>query len=112
MWDLGVGFNILTIYANKENYSIALKTISITVTERDTYFEIFLEGEDKTAEKSINVSSGELINITIYYRDLGSGAYIDLAEVRLIGENMSSLFNETLNYYNYTLNTTSLEVGV
>ncbi|MFX1274989.1 MAG: hypothetical protein ACFFBP_10210 [Promethearchaeota archaeon] len=109
---LSLGFNILTINAKKDNYTVSLATISITVNERDTYFDIILNNENKTSEKTFTLSSGELLNITIYYRDSATGAYISSATLKLIGEGISALFNETGYFYNYTLDTELLDVGV
>jgi len=112
--NLSLGLNVLTIECNLENHTVSLETLTISVIARETYIEIFLNDEDKTSEKSISLSSGEILNITILYKDVLTGAFIDSATLQLIGENISGPLDEDSNpdYYNFTVDTALLEVGV
>ena len=112
--NLSLGLNILTIECNLDNHTISLETITISVVARETYIEIFLNNDDKTSEKSISLSSGEILNITILYKDVLTGDFIDFANLQLIGENVSGPLDEYTmpNYYNYTVDTALLDVGV
>jgi len=108
-YDLSIGNNFLTLLAQKDNYSIASRLITITVEERPTTIESILNYTSSTA---INFPHGELLNITAIYKDL-SGPFIDGATVEL-REGSYAKYNLTqyLNQYSVTINTTVLSIGV
>jgi len=77
--DLSLGTNLLAIYANKDNYSAVLVSITIIVSERDTDLDVYLEEAQTTATE---IAYGDLVNITVVYEDL-TGPFIDGATVEL-----------------------------
>ena len=83
--DLNVGFNFLTVYAQKSNYEAQTILITIQLIERKAYDEIYLDNEDKTLEKSIETPIGKELNITFKYFDDITGEHIPQALVQLIG---------------------------
>jgi len=107
--DFGVGVRALTIYASKENFTVSLQGITVSITSRDTYSVIFLNNEDKTIDKSTTLTNGQLLNITIIYRDTITDNLIGGGSVRVLKglEWDKSLDENTVfNHYNITLNST------
>ncbi|TFF99397.1 MAG: hypothetical protein EU542_09050 [Promethearchaeota archaeon] len=112
VFDLGA--HSLLIYANKENYFSASLSITVTVIERDTNLEVFLNGVNKTIEKSIEVPIGSSLDIAIQYFDIEDGSYIENATINLVGEGLDLLLNETvsLEQYSITIDTNEIDLGV
>ena len=102
------------VTATKTNYFDATTLINIFIEDRSTYVELFLDGENKTLEKSIDLPKGATLNITIKYRDLMSGTHIDTALVQLIGEGFTESLteNSTLEQYSIIINTDQLGIGI
>ncbi|MHA1535485.1 MAG: hypothetical protein ACTSP8_12225 [Promethearchaeota archaeon] len=106
----------LKIELNKTGYETQIIILSIEIIERETYIdEIFINDADCTANKSYNIYSGELVNITVKYKDTEkSGAFIPNAMVTLNGTNIGEIFtdNNVYNFYNLTVNSTKLTTGI
>ena len=106
----------LNIDFNKTGYETQLITIIIEILERETYIDdIFINDSDCTSNKSFNVKAGEFLNLTVKYRDIETGGtFINNASVKLIGTGIDKTFNESVSfqYYNLTLNSTELGIGV
>ncbi len=111
---MALGINFLTISANKENYTLSSRIISISVTERDTKVEVYLNGTLSSNFEFYNISIGEKLNITVFYKDLNTDAFINYANVRLIESGIPTNLTESLifNQYNITINSEDLGVGV
>ncbi|MHA1670032.1 MAG: hypothetical protein ACTSV5_05565 [Promethearchaeota archaeon] len=111
---MALGINFLTISANKENYTLSSRIISISVTERDTKVEVYLNGTLSSNFGFYNTSIGEKLNITVFYKDLNTDSFINYANIRLIESGISTNLTESLifNQYNITINSTDLGVGV
>lgn len=111
---LALGINFLTISANKENYTLSSRIISISVTERDTKVDVYLNGTLSSNFEFYNISIGEKLNITVFYKDLNTDAFINYANVRLIESGIPTNLTENLifNQYNITINSDDLGVGV
>ncbi|MHA2287491.1 MAG: hypothetical protein ACXABG_01765, partial [Promethearchaeota archaeon] len=109
-----LGVNFLTISANKENYTLSSRIISISVTERDSKIEVYLDGVLSTNFEFHNLSIGEKLNITVFYKDLDTEAFINYANVRLIESGIPQNFTEIIafNQYNITVISDDLGVGV
>ncbi|MHA1148065.1 MAG: PKD domain-containing protein [Promethearchaeota archaeon] len=110
--DLGVGIHILSIQASKDNYSISFKSITITITNRETSLVSLL---NQTQTSSIEISWNEILNITALYNDKKTGDLIYNANIYL-KDGTSTLktlvLHPSLPQYNCSLNTSILEVGV
>ncbi|MGQ4875211.1 MAG: hypothetical protein ACP6IY_14185 [Promethearchaeia archaeon] len=104
-----------TINATKIGYQTQSITIKIEIKERLTFLDnIFLNGVNQTENKTITLTSGMLLNITVQYKDtLLSGNYLRNADVRISGNglNKSLQDNSIFTFYNITLNTTELDIG-
>lgn len=111
-----IGVKALTIYAFKDNYSLALLSITINVLERETEAEIYLNDLDKTIEKSISLTNGQLLNITLVLKDTSSTNFIEGATVKVykgLVWDKDLPEHSTFDHYNITLNsTTDLGIGV
>ncbi len=112
--DLNVGFNFLTVYAQKSNYEVQTILITIQLIERKAYDEIYLDNEDKTLEKSIETPIGKKLNITFKYFDDITGKHIPQALVQLIGAEYTWNFteNNSLKQYSLIIDTTELDIGL
>ncbi len=112
--DLELGLNFLTISAQKDNYSLATKPITIAVNIKDTYLDVAFNGTFTTEFGYYNISIGELLNITAWYREVGSNAFIAGATVDLIESSGSQSMPSHPEYdqYNITISATDLDVGV
>jgi hypothetical protein len=107
---LNIGVNTLSVYAKRDNYSAASKSITITVLERNTNLTIFL---DESPTTSLSIDYGELINITAIYKDL-TGYFLEPAIVEL--RNGTSVLDSFslhpfLNQYNLTIKTDQFSLG-
>ncbi|MCJ7650915.1 MAG: hypothetical protein MUP85_20070, partial [Candidatus Lokiarchaeota archaeon] len=111
--ELSLGGNVLSVYAKRENYSVSLVSILITVNERDTTLDILLDGIDSSSFEFYNISINDKLNITAIYEDFTS-IFVSGATVELTGTGTSEFLiqHPTLNHYNYTLNPEDLGVGV
>ena len=112
--NLGQGVNLFTLIAQKQNYQTQTINFFIEIIESNTTLELFLEGQNKTVEQSIEVIIGDTVNVTILYKD-EANTFIPNATVQISGEGVS-LTNLTQNIlleqYNITINTNSLGKGV
>ncbi|MHA1185913.1 MAG: hypothetical protein ACTSSK_03425, partial [Candidatus Heimdallarchaeota archaeon] len=108
-----VGSNVLSIYAKKDNYSVSLVSIFITVNERDSTLDVLFNGIDSSTFEIFNISINDLLDITAIYEDITpifiTGAIVELTA---IGISETLPMHPTLNQYNYTLNPEDLGVGV
>jgi len=89
--------------------------LSIEVVERATSLdEIFINNHDCTLNKSYNIHAGDLVNITVKYKDndAAGGPLIHNAEVTLNGTSIGEIFTDNINFYNLTLNTTTFGIGI
>ncbi|MFW9948964.1 MAG: hypothetical protein ACFFKA_02415, partial [Candidatus Thorarchaeota archaeon] len=112
-WDLGQGINFLTIFAQKAGYKSESVLFTIEIVEKDSNYQIFLNNENKTLDKSIEVTIGEFINITLIYEDY-MGLFIEDAEVIIVGEGISMNLSKNIVYdqYNVSLNSNDLNFGI
>jgi len=111
---LGLGVHSLTLYAKQDNYSITLESIVISVVQRDTIIdEIFLNDIDKTTDKSITITSGELLNITLKYKDSLTSNFISGASTTITGGGLSGGLNEdfVFNHYSRVINSSIFGLG-
>ena len=112
--DLNQGVNFLTIIAQKDGYKPQSILLIIEIIQKETSLTLFLDGEDKTTNPSIDIIYGDILNITIKYTDIGTGAHISGATVELSGsgllENLTE--NSVLKHYWVIINTTNLDIGV
>jgi len=114
--DLNWGVNYITIYAYKSNYEGQTITFKLSIIDKATTLDLYLNGTKRVTEeeKSISIAWNEILNITAVFEEDPSGNFIPGATVQL-KEGLTiigSLFRPGLiNHYNYSLNTTDLTIG-
>ena len=110
--ELGLGIDYLSILANLSNYNPQSIRFITEVTERKTLLEVYLNGENKTSDPSIDIAINKLLNITIKYTDL-NGNHIENATVEMFGALSNSLNEDkALEHYSYIFNTSILDIGI
>jgi len=111
---MALGINFLTISAIKENYTLSSRIITVSVTERATKVDVYLNDTLSSNFELYNISIGEKLNITVFYKDLNTDSFIDSANVRLIESGTPTDLTESLIFEQYyiTINADDLGVGV
>ena len=107
--NLTQGVNILTFYAQKNNYQYQTIKLFVNIQVRTAYVEVFVEDIKRTDSDTINTHFSELLNITVFYRDNKTDAHLTGANVDLIG--IGSL-TEIGTQFNITINTDNFESGL
>ena len=106
----------MTITADETNYSAAYSSITITVYERDTLLEVYVNDILSTSFEFYNTSIGDLLNITVWYRDniIVGSPNIELSTMQLIGMGAPRILDAhpSYNQYNITIDATELGKGV
>ena len=107
--DLDKSINVFTIFAQLVNYTPQSIQFFIDVFDRETELLLFVNNEQKFESDTVQVQINEIINITVYYRDLLTQTYITGASVTLLGiESLSEINNK----YNITINSNDLNLGI
>ena len=107
--DLNQGVNFLTIYARKNGYEPQTISLVIEIIQIETELILFIDGNPINDGETIQVETDDIINLTIYYRENETKQHISGAIVELVGR---GLLNETINYYNTTINAADLDQGI
>jgi len=107
--ELGLGISVLTVTLQKINYETETIQIFVEVIKRETELQLLVDDTPRSNNETIDVKFNELLNITVFYDDNLTTTFIDAASVELLG---FGSMNETLNQYNFTLNTNNLSQGV
>ena len=112
--DLNWGVNFLTVYSQKANYEPQSILVRVEIISRETTMDIYLNQENKTLEKYIELPIQANLNITIKYFDFITGTHIPNASIQLIGEGISELLveNIALEQYSISINTNQIDLGV
>ena len=105
---LNLGFNVLTINAQSENYTSQMIQLYIEVFERATEFELHVNEIQKSNNDIIQIEVNQILNLTVFYRDDITKGHLSGAEVTLL---TVGNFSEIGTQYNYTLNSNSLSLG-
>jgi len=107
--DLNPGINILTVYAQLDNYGSQSIQFFDEIIEKHTELHLFLDEDLKEDGDQIQVEVNEFINVTVYYRDNITKQLLSGAIIALIGRGN---FTETSSHYNITLDTDDLDQGI
>ena len=112
--DLKLGLNYLTISAQKENYTLSTKIITISVLERTSYLEILLNNINSTKDKSIGLSIRNILNVTIRHIEINSQNTIKNSMIQLMDEKFSEnlIYNQYFDQYTILINTSDLGIGI
>jgi len=105
---LNLGFNVLTINAQSENYTSQTIQVYIEVYERATEFELFVNNEKKIHNDIIQIEVNNLLNLTVFFRDNDTKLHLSGAIVTLLSVGN---FSEIGNQYNYSLGSSDLSLG-
>ncbi|TFF87968.1 MAG: hypothetical protein EU549_03855, partial [Promethearchaeota archaeon] len=110
----GVGETYLTLEASKRYFETREVTILINVINRDTELELFLNGEDKTLDKSQIVDYGTTLNVTVFYKDIeyATSKHIENATVQLTGVGPVKDLTESIQHNNYYILIETNKLGV
>ena len=108
---LGIGTSFINIIAQKANYTSKTVLLTINVFERDTEYEIFLNGIDYTASPQKSMYTNQLLTINVTYIDSISTDFISGAIVDINGSGVSEVLVESYGNYSVTINTESLNFG-
>lgn len=110
--DLGQGIDNLIVNAQKENYKPNSIPFIFEIIERETNYEIFINGANKTMDPFESVLVTSILNITVKYYDV-SGVFITGATVSLSGDYSEDLTEiSALQQYSILINTTELAIGI
>ena len=107
--NLSQGVNVLTVFAQKNNYQSQTIQIYVNVVERATQLMLYIDSVQKFDSDTILSQYDEFLNITINYLDDNTSLHVSGASVDLLG---FGSMDESLNQYNFTLNTNDLVQGV
>ncbi len=105
---LNLGFNVLTITANLENYTSQTLQLYVEVYDRTTDFKLLVNDFEKVENDLIQIQVGEILNLTIFYKDTVFQSHLSGAIVELLGVGN---FNETGSQYNYSIDSRDLNIG-
>ena len=107
--DLDLGFNVLIIIAQLENYTSQTFQIFIELNELETELGLFVNNNQLFESDTLNVLLNEILNITVFFQDNLTKQHLSGASVELLGfDNLT----ETSSYYNITINANDLEQGI
>jgi len=96
---------ILTITAQKENYTMISTSITIFITERGSNYSLIIDSIDVTKNPTIKRNVNESVSIIFYYRDKITKNPLLNATIKIkINETWYNFDNQT-GYYNFTFNT-------
>ncbi len=112
--DLNLGTNVLTIFSQLTKFESQTIQFIIEIVERAPYFNLFINGENKTNDPVFVLPISSNLNITIKYFDNQTRNHISGAIIQLIGEGLLTNVTENfvVNQYSVILNTSDLQIGI
>jgi len=78
----------------------------------ETYITLYLNGIDKTIDKSIEIDINTILNITVEYKHTPTENHISLASVNLFDDTYNYSFLEDLSFEQYILRLDTADLGV
>jgi len=105
---LGLGFHVLTINSQTQNYTTQTFQLFVEIFERATELRLFVNGTQRFDNDIIRIEIFECINLTIFYLDDNLKTHLSGAGITLLG---LGNFSEIGNQYNFTLNPLNLNLG-
>ena len=106
--DLSLGFNVLSIFTQLDNYESQSIQIYIDVYNIATELQLLVDYIPTDALEIIQVEVNQFVNLTVFYRDNVTKLHISGAIVSLGWDN----FTETGSQYYYNLDTNDLDQGI
>jgi len=109
--DLGQGIDNLIVTAEKDNYKPNSIPFIFEIIERQTNYNIIINGIDRTSDPFDSVIVTSQLNITVRYYDI-LGAHVSEAIVSLAGDYSDNLTEiEAYNQYTILIDTEDLDIG-
>ena len=105
---LNLGFNVMTINAQSENFTSQMIQLYVEVFERATEFELYVNETQKSNNDIIQIKANKILNLTVFYRDDITKAHLNGAEVTVL---TVGNFSENGSQFNYTINSNDLGLG-
>ncbi|MEE9379475.1 MAG: hypothetical protein V3V33_15725 [Candidatus Lokiarchaeia archaeon] len=97
------GVNFLTITAQAEDHETKVINLRVTINKFSTEdLLILLNTQNETQDPYIELTTSEILNITVKYTDL-IGTYIPGANVLLTSETFTSYLNESIDLKQYSI---------
>ena len=116
--DVNISVSIQVLIANTfglwKNITLSIDDVELNITYSHTFpdiepdLQIFINGDNKTADPFIEVPIGAIINVTIRYSD-DLGSHIEGGLVQLTGVGILENFVENITYQQYTFLINSTE---
>ncbi len=103
-----IGVNILNIIAQKDLYETQNIQFIITVAERGTELQLYLNNAPKNDGDTITVEVGSTLNVAVSFNDSITNTHIPSATVNMSG---IGILNVTNNLYSVSINTGNLGIG-
>jgi hypothetical protein len=109
----GIGIHSITITTQSGNYSALSISFTLTVVPKSTSMTLFLQNENMTLVRSVDVEIGRVLNISSIYSILESDILINSATIVVQGIGVSPVnLNLFENRYQLLVNTSVFEIGV
>ncbi len=108
---LDTSINFLKIVATHPWYQSQEIDIVVQIIDRPTEIKIYLNGLDKTIERTLTLAYEKLLKIDVNYTDFETKQFISGATVDLVGEGISTSLTEG-SLYTITINTSVLDIGI
>jgi len=106
--NLTQGVNVLTIFAQKNNYKSQTIQFFISIQIRATNIICYVDG-NKTADGDTVYSQFDVsLNVTVLFRDSETDTHLTGASVELLG-GLLGTFDDSGSQFNYTIKTNDLE---
>lgn len=110
---LGLGTYEIYVTASKRNYANATTLINVFIGDISTYIDdIFINGQNKTLDKSIIVPIQSYVNISVKYIEAVTKININNATIEILGGSYSDNFTKLPNEYKISIDTRELGLGV
>ncbi|KKN21569.1 hypothetical protein LCGC14_0924010 [marine sediment metagenome] len=105
---LGLGFFVLTIIAQLQNYTTQTFQLFVEVFKIATEFKLLINGTQKFENDVIQMEVFEYINLTAFYLDNNSKNHLSGAAITILS---IGNFSEIGNQYNFSLDSRDLSLG-
>jgi len=107
--NLNLGFNVITIYVQLDNYETQTIQFFIEVFEKESTIRLLVNSIQRNESDIVQVEVNQFLNITLFYKD-------NLTKLNLPGVSVELIdwgnFSEFTSQYNYTIDTNDLEQGI
>ncbi|KKL49889.1 hypothetical protein LCGC14_2310990, partial [marine sediment metagenome] len=110
--DLSLAIYTILLELSHPGHESGFQNVYVNVIPKTTSLQIFLNQEDKTADRSLSIPGNELLNITILYKDTITNSFISGATVELNGSGLSETLTENGQQYSIIFNPGDFSIGI